>query len=815
MLAPHLKRKVDDLWNKFWTAGITNPLVAIEQITYLLFLKRLEGVDSARVRDGKASIYDPRFFKKANECTWSYISQERNDVAHLRDVVFPWLRALEKTIASADAWDSSIAAGAKQRASQVIIGNRMSDAYFQLDPNKGAILSDAIRIIDDIFGHIDTATINDDIMGDAFEYLLSEIATAGKNGQFRTPRHIIRVMVDLLDPQPGMRIVDPAAGTGGFLFSAIGHLLQRHTDTEKLLLEWDGTPHRADGSGLIDIYDQVFNGLNYVGFDNDRTMVRIGWMNMILHGIENPQIHQRDSLARRKQEEGNESILRLLASETYDRVLANPPFTGTVDTADLEVSLFPRAAERGKKAELAITNKSELLFVWLMLDLLKVGGRCAVIVPEGVLFGSGEPHQTLRRELLTEHLVEGVISLPGGAFQPYTGVKTAILIFQKETAKAQARASWKQRGNQPPRTQSVWFYEVQNECYTPDAKRQERKGQDNDLWDAIAKFKRRQDHDSDTLAYYQPQYRTERWRLVDDAALAAFPENRELSHWKDQVASIQELFGLPADPAEAQRQVEAEQAQPIQTLIRHLLLGIFQEAPAQLAAIESQADRDRLIGAEMKKARTIFNRTCLSRDLRALFDREDTLAWPIYQAALKGEYDRQAERIESELLMGQEIPSTSWEEQRFISESKTIATAYAKLDGYDVVLRSADVMRRDTALTEAKSWTAPVRQYAVVEDWQDPTGTLQGSHDAQGEVRPEYVASVSLYSDGGDLDASLLDPDCIEARGWNLSAGQHKPFNFAASEGKETVADMIRSLKQQEQAIVDGLDELLAMVEGA
>lgn len=814
MLAPHLKRKVDDLWNKFWTAGITNPLVAIEQITYLLFLKRLEGVDAARVREGKASIYDPRFFKKANECTWSYISQERNDVEHLRDVVFPWLRALEKTIASADAWDRSIGAGTRQRASQVAIGNRMSDAYFQLDPNKGAILSEAIGIIDDIFGHIDTATISDDIMGDAFEYLLSEIASAGKNGQFRTPRHLIRVMADLLDPQPGMRIIDPAAGTGGFLFSAIGHLLQRHTDTEKLLLEWDGTPHRADGSGLIDIYDQVFNGLNYVGFDNDRTMVRIGWMNMILHGIENPQIHQRDSLARRKQEEGDESILRLLASETYDRVLANPPFTGTVDTADLEVSLFPRAAERGKKAELAITNKSELLFVWLMLDLLKVGGRCAVIVPEGVLFGGTDAHQALRRELLTEHLVEGIISLPGGAFQPYTGVKTAILIFQKETAKAQARASWKQRSSQPPRTQSVWFYEVQDECYTPDAKRQERKGQDNDLWDAVAKFKRRQDYQADALAYYQPQYRTERWRLVDDATLATFSDNQEVSNWKDQVASIKELFGLSADPVEAQREVEAAQAEPTQALISHLLLGSIQGVSAQLTAIESEADRDRFISSEMKKARTAFNRTCIT-GVKDLFDREEPLGWTIYQTAIKAEYDRQAGRIESELLRGQEIPSTDWKEQRFISESKIIATAYAKLDGYDVMLRTTDVMRRDAALTEAKNWTAPVRRYAVVEDWQDTSGTLRGSHDEQGEVRPEYVASVSLYNDKGDLDAGLLEPDCIEARGWNLSAGQYKPFSFTSNKNKESVADMIRDLKRQEQAIAEELDELLAMVEGA
>ncbi len=194
MLAPQLKKKVDSLWNKFWTAGITNPLVAVEQITYLLFLKRLEALDNERVSKGKPSIY-----KDAEECKWSYIKHNRTP-KHLLDVVFPWLRELEKKFAESNGLANGIEA----------IGQRMSDAYFQLDPNKGVILSEAIELIDSLFNRVDTTGATADVMGDTFEYLLSEIATAGKNGQFRTPRHIIRFMVEVLDPQPGDRLIDPS-----------------------------------------------------------------------------------------------------------------------------------------------------------------------------------------------------------------------------------------------------------------------------------------------------------------------------------------------------------------------------------------------------------------------------------------------------------------------------------------------------------------------------------------------------------------------------------------------------------------------------
>src|SRR5262245_1157060 len=454
MLAPYIKKKVDRLWDRFWSAGLTNPLVAVEQITYLLFLKRLEDIDLRRQERGLPSIY------KDNESSkWSYIRQEKSNPLHLIEVVFPWLRKLDEHFSELNKEESELDKKEseldKEESEISDVHKRMADAYFQLDPNKGQVLSDAIDLIDQLFARAGEGSAAQDVMGDTFEYLLSEVATAGKNGQFRTPRHIIRFMVELLDPKPGQRIIDPAAGTGGFLFSAQQYLMRKYTTPQTLRIEWDGTPHRA----YADMADReldatIHKGTNFVGIDNDRTMARIGWMNLILHGLYNPQLIQGDSLSKR---EGKPALADLLKPESYQLVLANPPFTGTVDSADLEkdINLFPRAGDKGKKKNEVITNKSELLFCWLMLDLLAIGGRCAVIVPEGVLFGNTDAHIQLRRELLTEHVVEAVISLPGGVFQPYTGVKTSIIVFRKET-----KRDAKQKFNgQTPRTQSVWFYE--------------------------------------------------------------------------------------------------------------------------------------------------------------------------------------------------------------------------------------------------------------------------------------------------------------------------------------------------------------------
>lgn len=794
MLAPQIKKKVDALWNKFWTAGITNPLVAIEQITYLLFLKRLEDLDNARVKKDKLSIY-----QDAEKCRWSYIKQDKTP-KHLLDVVFPWLRELEKKFVGEGAPTNGVEA----------IGNRMSDAYFQLDLNKGAILGEAIELIDALFARVDTIGAAADVMGDTFEYLLSEIATAGKNGQFRTPRHLIRFMVEMLDPQPGDHIIDPAAGTGGFLFSSLSYILKQHSVQENLKIEWDGTPHRAVGDKLASdptLYHHIHQGDHYVGLDNDRTMVRIGWMNLVLHGIENPQIHQRDSLGKRRDDD---PLRGLLQSERYDCVFANPPYTGTVDTNDLERPLFPAAGKSGKKAAEVITNKSELLFVWTMLDLLRVGGRCAVIVPEGVLFGSTEAHLRLRRELLTEHLIEAIISLPAGVFQPYTGVKTSILVFQKETRK-EDRGAWKT--GDAPRTQNVWFYEVKDEAFTLDAKRNERRGQDNDLWDALEKFKTRHDPTADALVYSQPDYGTQRWRMVDQHALEVFAEEPEVLHWKDQVAAIHELFAdLPTNPKEAETLIIQHGQPALRQLALLCLNTATREAQETGKAKRKKEERQEAVQDILRKAASRFRSPC-SQQKSLLFDQDESLAWSLFQKAFQSALDWAIETLTQQAVTSAAIEELAYDAAAVVAEVRRIAREFAKLDGYDVVLRTLQVSKRTEPLAEPKSWRAPVRVYARNDEWQSEDEQLTGSHDAQGNVRPEYVASITLYEEG-KLKEELLDPDCIEARGWNLSAGQYKPFIFATVKSDKSVADMIRELKVKEQEFIVGLDKLLAMVEG-
>lgn len=800
MLAPHIKKNVDNLWNRFWTAGITNPLVAVEQITYLLFLKRLEFIDNERVNKGRPSIYERKEKKDDKEvevnydkCRWSYIKQDKTP-QHLIDVVFPWLRDLEKHLAKTSTPANGIEA----------IGSRMSDAYFQLDPNKGAILQEAIEIIDALFERVDSVGASTDIMGDTFEYLLSEIATAGKNGQFRTPRHLIRCMVEMVDPQLGDHIIDPAAGTGGFLFSSLNYLLSKRTNPEQLRIEWDGTPHRVYGDLLTDDEDAIIHKGNYlVGFDNDRTMVRIGWMNMILHGIENPEIHQRDSLGKRKEND-------LLQSENFDVVLANPPFTGTVDSADMEASIFPKAGKKGKKATQVVSNKSELLFVWLMLDLLRVGGRCAVIVPEGVLFGNTDGHVKLRKELLTEHLVEGIISLPAGVFQPYTGVKTSILVFQKETRK-EDKGKWKQGDR--PRTENVWFYEVGEEAFTLDAKRSERRGQNNDFWDMLVKFKARHTPDQDELNYFQPQYRTERWRMVDAFTMATFSDHPEVVSEKDQVRSIAELFpDLPADPEAAYAQIIQEQQPILDGLALTVINNVASDVAKKAKAINAKEKRTVLAEKAMKKAASAFRSLCEKH--KGWFDKDEKVALGLYQKAYQAASSAAVEMYTPQILEGVSIKHKEYDQAELLEALANVASVFAKLDGYDVVLRTLEVFKKDVALKEAKHWTAPVRVYAVNDEWTSEDGKVNGSHDEKGEARPEYLAVVQLYDDKDNLIEELLDPDCIEARNWNLSAGQYKPFNFAAIKSDKSVAEMIRELQSQEKKIIDGLGKLLAMVEG-
>jgi type I restriction enzyme M protein len=817
MLAPHIKKKVDELWNRFWAAGLTNPLVAVEQITYLLFLKRLEDIDLKRQQRGFPSIYFGR-----ESCKWSYIRQEKTNPGHLIDVVFPWLRELDKHFSSASADGTELAS----------LNNRMADAYFQLDPNKGKVLSDAIDAIDQLFARAGEGSAAQDIMGDTFEYLLSEVATAGKNGQFRTPRHLIRFMVELLDPEPGQRVIDPAAGTGGFLFSTQQHLMRKYSAPQNVVLEWDGTPHRTDGAAATpEQYAAIHNGANFVGMDNDRTMARIGWMNLVLHDVTDPHLLQGDSLSKR---EGKPQLKQLLEPETYDFVLANPPFTGTVDSGDLEPDslLFPRVGGGGKKKDEAITNKSELLFLWLMVDLLRVGGRCAVIIPEGVMFGNTDAHVLLRRELLTEHVVEGVISLPGGVFQPYTGVKTSVLIFRKETRRND-RSTF--ISTVAPRTEHVWFYEVEEDGYSKDAKRNARPGKQNDLWDALEKFKAWISHGRSGAQRYeknllQPNFRAERWRqaLLRDTAEKltpageAFSALSDTSMWDGQVWGIHELFpDLPSDPKAAEIQVRNAASQKLYDLVIQFFAAATQPVWAKwkdAGTTAKKMDADKALG-EWQKAIKVpqqeFNRA--SKEAQRFFESENSPALPLWKDMVK---DAVNAGLSFQEHAATQAPTVQFSEIKPVTDLnaalEAIAREVAKLDGFDVTLRSV-ATDQITELKAAKHWVVPVRDWAHNDEWQSNDGQLIGSHDPDGLVRNAYVKAMlagGLYDDKGMLKDGLLDPDCIEAREWNLSAGQYKPFDFTQLKSNKSLSELIGSLKATEQDIIIGLDKLLAMVEG-
>ncbi len=830
MLAPHIKKKVDELWNRFWAAGLTNPLVAVEQITYLIFLKRLEGIDrnraEAATQAGKPyiSIYERRDSDPSgmepDKCKWSYIQQQPNDVNNLINNVFPWLRSIESRLSKQSGDDELVS-----------LNKRMADAYFQLDPNKGQVLADAIDKIDQLFARAGEGSAAQDIMGDTFEYLLSEVATAGKNGQFRTPRHLIRFMVELLDPEPGQRIIDPAAGTGGFLFSAQQYLMRKYSAQDNLVLEWDGTPHRTDGAAATpEQYAAIHNGAHFVGLDNDRTMARIGWMNLVLHDIHDPHLYQADSLSKR---DPSKQSTALLTPESYDFVMANPPFTGSVDSNDLEKDskLFPRAADKGKKKEEAITNKSELLFLWLMLDLLSVGGNCAVIVPEGVLFGNTDAHVRLRRELLTEHVVEGVISLPGGVFQPYTGVKTSILLFRKETSREDKQTFT----GQAPRTEHVWFYEVDEDGYTRDAKRNPKPGQQNDLWDALVKFRAwinegRVGARRNEKTLLQPSFRKERWRqaLLRDTgdkltpAGQAFAASADAGMWDGQVWNLHELFPeLPADPEQAERQVRNQTALAYGKLVEATffpLVGPIRQQRRDSRETESTMSEEVAMAEWDKASKPLmqeFNRAV--RDVQGRFFEEDGPALAVWKDFVKRETPVGLEHCTNWLKHAMD-DVMRFPTQDPVADIKAaleaIAREVAKLDGFDITLRTLAIDQA-SEIKAAKHWVVPVRAWTRDDEWRE--GDLVGSHDADGLVRPQYVEAMlaaGLYDEKGALKDGLLDPDCIEARDWNLSAGQYKPFDFTQLKSDKSVSELIGELRATEQQIIGGLDKLLAMVEG-
>jgi type I restriction enzyme M protein len=413
MITGALRNQIDKLWTEFWTGGITNPLTVIEQISFLMFARLLDvgetRAEKRAARTGKFHI--GQFAKDQQHLRWSNFKNLPADqmLKRVRDQVFPHFRTLGDSAPT--------------------FAEYMSDA--QLLIVKPSLLVSAVNMIDAL------PLTEGDTKGDLYEYLLSKLTTAGINGQFRTPRHIIRLMVDLVEPKPNEVVGDPACGTAGFLVGVMQHLLEKYTSPEGVIVHDDG--QKTYSGDLLEPYRHHIQTSLFHGYDFDTTMLRIAAMNLMLHGVESPDIHYQDTLS-------NSFPDRFpgRAADGFDVILANPPFKGSLDESDVHPSLTGKVK----------TKKTELLFVALILRMLKLGGRAACIVPDGVLFGSSNAHLALRKLLVMENQLEAVISMPSGVFKPYAGVSTAVLVFTKGG-----------------KTDRVWFYKMEADGFSLDDKR--------------------------------------------------------------------------------------------------------------------------------------------------------------------------------------------------------------------------------------------------------------------------------------------------------------------------------------------------------
>ena len=424
MLTGELRNKVDSLWEIFWTGGLTNPLDVIEQMTYLMFIHDLDATDDLRAKEcamlglpfasmfaGEVTVGDRKI--DGRQLKWSVFHDFDAGRMYtvMQEYVFPFIKNL---------------GGGKDTA----YSKYMGDAIFKLPTP--LMLS---RVVDSMDAMYELMAKNpDDNKGDLYEYLLNKLSQSGINGQFRTPRHIIQMMVELMEPKPGYTICDPACGTAGFLVAAEEYLTANHK--REIFFDRKQKAH--------------FQNEMFHGYDMDRTMLRIGAMNMMTHGVDRPNIQYRDSLSDQNTDR-----------EKYDLILANPPFKGSLDYDTVSADLL----------KVCKTKKTELLFLALFLRMLKTGGRCACIVPDGVLFGSSKAHKDIRREIVENHRLEAVISMPSGVFKPYAGVSTGILIFTKTG-----------HGG----TDSVWFYDMTADGFTLDDKRTPT--QISDIPDILARF---------------------------------------------------------------------------------------------------------------------------------------------------------------------------------------------------------------------------------------------------------------------------------------------------------------------------------------
>ena len=425
MITGELKNKIDAMWDVFAAGGLVNPLEVIEQVTYLMFIHDLDDADNIRAKESAmlGLPYKSIFSKKVQigerivdgtQLKWSKFHDF--PAARMYSVVQEWVFPFIKNLH-----------GDKNSA----YSKYMDDAIFKLPTP--LLLSKVVDSLDEIYGLM-TKIKDVDIRGDVYEYLLSKIAQSGRNGQFRTPRHIIRMMVELMQPKPDDVICDPACGTSGFLVTASEYLKEKHK--EEIFFNKRKKDHYMNHM--------------FFGYDMDRTMLRIGAMNMMTHGVESPFIEYRDSLSDQNQDK-----------EKHTLILANPPFKGSLDADTVSTDLL----------KVCKTKKTELLFLTLFLRMLKMGGRCACIVPDGVLFGSSTAHKAIRQEIVEKNRLEAVISMPSGVFKPYAGVSTAILIFTKTG-----------HGG----TDKVWFYDMKADGFSLDDKRSP--VSENDIPDIIARF---------------------------------------------------------------------------------------------------------------------------------------------------------------------------------------------------------------------------------------------------------------------------------------------------------------------------------------
>ena len=477
MVTGELKNKVDGLWEIFWTGGLTNPLDVIEQMTYLMFIRDLDDSDNVHMKESimlglpYKSIFEENVTigdrkVPGNQLKWSVFHDfpAQKMYANMQENVFPFIKNLH---------------GDKESA----YAKYMGDAIFKVPTP--VMLDKIVTAMDEIYEKMEQLR-SEDVRGDIYEYLLSKLATAGVNGQFRTPRHIIKMMVEMMDPKADDLICDPACGTSGFLVESSEYL--RKKKKAEVLFNAKNKEHYMN---------HMFHG-----YDMDRTMLRIGAMNMMTYGVSNPNIEYRDSLSDQNEDK-----------EKYSLILANPPFKGSLDYDIVSADLL----------KVCKTKKTELLFLTLFVRMLKTGGRCACIVPDGVLFGSSKAHKDIRKAIVEEQRLEAVISMPSGVFKPYAGVSTAILIFTKTG-----------HGG----TDKVWFYDMKADGRSLDDKRSEVK--ENDIPDIIARFKNLE-AENDRKRTDQSFF-VEKQEIVDNAYDLSINKYKEIEYIPVEYPSTSEIM---------------------------------------------------------------------------------------------------------------------------------------------------------------------------------------------------------------------------------------------------------------------------------